>query len=148
MKKELIQKLIDAQQVNLDSVINRIKTLDIGANLDEWDTLDPTDYSQQNQYSEKSDYLSDEKIMLQNNLSQLKLALHRSNEKVSPGAVVVTEPYYFVIGPNFENITFEGKEVLPVSTFTKVYYDNKGKKKGEIFELIMADKSYEILDIM
>ncbi len=148
MKRELIQKLIDAQQASLDSVIKRIKTLDLGADLDELDTLDPTDYSQQNQYSEKSDYLSDEKIMLQNNLSQLKLSLNRTNEKVSPGAVVVTEPYYYVIGPNFENITFEGKEVLPVSTFTKVYSDNKGKKKGEVFELIMAEKSYEILDIL
>ncbi len=135
MKKEIIQKIIDEQQQQLDALVSRIQTLDQGKDLDEEDTRDLDDFSQQDQYSELSYYLNDERIMLHNNLTQLKLARDRENTIVAPGALVETDQYYFLIGSNFTEFSEKGKEVIPVSTFTKVYQDNKGKKVGDTFEL-------------
>ncbi len=145
MKKDIIQKIIDEQQAQLDALISRIQTLDLSKDLDEDDTIDLDDYSHQDESSEMSSYLNDERIMLHNNITQLKLARDRKNNSVLPGALVETDKYYFLIGPNFNEVEENGKEVIPVSTFTKVYQQNKDKKVGDAFEL--KDESYTIKSI-
>jgi hypothetical protein len=104
------------------------------ADLEEGDTLDPEDYSKQNESNEMVHLL---KNQLQKTLLEIdKLARidFSKKDKVGTGALVKTENFMFFIGVAISPFAFEGNQIVGVSIEAPIYHSIRDKKIGDKFE--------------
>ena len=104
------------------------------ADLEEGDTLDPEDYSKQNESNEMVHLLRNQ---LQKTLLEIdKLARidFSKKDKVGTGAVVKTEKFMFFIGVAISPFTFEENQIVGVSIEAPIYHSIRDKKVGDTFQ--------------
>ncbi len=104
------------------------------ADLEEGDTLDPEDYSKQNESNEMVHLL---KNQLQKTLFEIdKLARidFSKKDKVGTGALVKTEKFMFFIGVAISPFAFEGNQIVGVSIEAPIYHSIRDKIIGDKFE--------------
>ena len=104
------------------------------ADLEEGDTLDPEDYSKQNESNEMVHLLRNQ---LQKTLLEIdKLARidFSKKDKVGTGALVKTENFMFFIGVAISPFTFEENQIVGVSIEAPIYHSIRDKKVGDTFQ--------------
>ena len=115
------------------------------ADLEEGDTLDPEDYSKQNESNEMVHLLRNQ---LQKTLLEIdKLARidFSKKDKVGTGALVKTEKFMFFIGVAISPFTFEENQIVGVSIEAPIYHSIRDKKVGDTFQF--AGKKDKIIAI-
>ncbi len=104
------------------------------ADLEEGDTLDPEDYSKQNESNEMVHLLRNklQKTLLE--IDKLARIDFSKKDKVGTGALVKTEKFMFFIGVAISPFTFEENQIVGVSIEAPIYHSIRDKKVGDTFQ--------------
>ena len=146
MDKQLIKQEIEKIQLSvvadLEASRERLAT---AADIDENETIDPEDFSRQNELGNMATRL---KFKIQNSRNELEYLRDLpidTGDAVQEGSLVVTDSYIFYVGIPVSPFDLEGKHIISVSSKAPVYQAMRGKKAGESFEV--AGKTYKIVDV-
>lgn len=145
IKSIIKQKLIEIQEQIINDLKERIKAHYELVDLDDNDTLDPEDFSHQNESS-------DMEQLLQKQLEKAKLELAKINSidfskktKIESGSVVTTNQFSFIIGISTLPFQLDEKNFIGISTEAPIYSAMVGKKENETFTY--SNNSYHIVAI-
>ena len=134
-KKDILLFIRQMLEDNIRELTNSLETYRTGTDLDEDDTMDPDDFSQQ---TESRDML----LLIQNQLNQAQGQINRlqgyADKECSvaePGAVIETDKNLFFIGVSFPQGQYKGKELLGLSSESPAYATIKGKSNGDTFHI-------------
>lgn len=147
MEKQAVKaEMVHIQQQLIEDLNAQIAPKAEAADMDETDTKDPEDFSQQSYYT---DYALELKVQVAKAQESLNLLEHLSTQamctQVEPGALVFTDKYVFYISIGSEPFELDGKQVVGLSPQAPLYAVMRGKKKGDRFAY--GRHSYEILAI-
>lgn len=136
MSREEIMEIVSKQlQNNIDELANSLENYRSASDLDEGDTKDMEDFSQQ---SESIDM----QRQLQIQLDHAKDLLATLNEA---GELVATDKNWFILGLPIPSMHIGDKELIGVSPESPAYTVIKDKSKGETFKL--GNNTYKVLSI-
>lgn len=145
-KEEIIDKIRTDLETNVDEIRKSLEGYEAAGDIDENDTIDMEDFSQQ-------DESKDIQRQLEIQLANAKDSLDRFNELaggttslVKSGALVESDHNWFFIGVSFPAVKVGKKEVLGVSVESPAYSLMSGKEAGDGFKL--GDHSYKILKVL
>ncbi len=147
MDKKLIKLEIERIQASvvedLEASRERLAT---AADIDENETIDPEDFSRQNELGNMATRL---KFKIQNSKNELEylndLPMDTGDE-VKEGSLVITDSYVFYVSIPVSPFDMEGKHVVSISSKAPVYHAMRGKKAGDSFEV--AGKTYQIQEVL
>lgn len=136
MKKEEIL-LLAAQQMenNIAEIRSSLKDYESASNIDEGDTIDPEDFSQQSEQKEMQYQMQIQLDHAQSGLSQLKEFSGKTFSSAKSGALIETETTYFLLGVSIPSVTVGKKELLGISQESPAYGMINGKSVGDKFTL-------------
>lgn len=144
-KEKLIEVLVQHQKLKINELKDRLKMAIEAADIDESDTLDPEDYSHQNEANDIKLIFENQLRTVERDLKQLLLIDTSSKNNVVPGALIFTDNFNFFVGISFPSILFEEINIMGISTETPIYIEIQGKKSGDKFTI--SEKTYSILSI-
>lgn len=146
MNKEKIKEtLFSINNQIISDLKERITSNKEQVALDHNDTIDPEDYSHQNESSEMDELLL---IQLEKALaekSKLETIDFQLKNKIEVGAVVTTDQFAFVIGVATTPFHVEEKQYVGISTDAPIYSMMKDKVEGESFHY--GNNHYQIVSI-
>ena len=102
--------------------------------MEEGDTLDPEDYSKQNESNDMIQILKNQLSKTLVEIDKLARIDFTHKEKVGTGAVVKTEKFMFFIGVAISPFAYEGNQIVGVSTDAPIYNSIRDKKVGDSYE--------------
>ena len=114
--------------------------------MDENDTLDPEDFSHQNEAADMVQLLKHQLSDVQSQLERLSALNFSSKSKVEPGAIVHTHEFSFVIGVVTTPFLMDEKNYIGISTDAAIYREMKEKKPGDAFSY--GINHYNIIEIL
>ena len=132
MKKEIVNKIIANQETIISELIAEMKSLNVLADIDEDDVIDPEDLSHKTEASEIEVLLSKQLLRAKKDLSFLTSNIDIVSSVIEPGALVYTDKYIFFIGVATMPLDVDGKTLLGISAKAPIYMLMKGKKAGEL----------------
>lgn len=146
MNKSAIIETISAQlKRNMDELIISLDNYETTSDLDENDTRDMEDLSQQDESKEIQRQLQRQLTQAQETYAQLQELAGETVSSAKPGALVSTDKNLFYIGPSMASIPVGDKELFCISSESPAFQVMRGKKAGDSFEL--ANEKFEILSI-
>lgn len=134
MKKSIIEKLIAQKSQLLASMEEELQTRKEASDLDESDTLDPEDYSNQDVNTELRNFTETHVAQLKKDISELNEVIQHRSDSVDYGSLVVTEKNMYLIGFGFNHLD-NHSNVFGVGKGSRVYNDLLGKKIGDKFQV-------------
>jgi hypothetical protein len=144
-KEKLVEVLVQHQKLKINELKDRLNMAAEAADIDESDTLDPEDYSRQNEANDIKLIFENQLRTAEQDLKHLLLIDTSSKNAVVPGALVFTDNFNFFVGISFPTILFEKINIIGISTETPIYIEIQGKKNGDKFTI--SEKTYSILSI-
>ncbi len=136
MEKEKILQLIARQLEN--NVMELSKSLEDyknASNLDEGDTMDPEDYSQQAEQKEMQYQMQYQLDNAQSGLNRLQEFSGKTFSVAKTGALVETDKNWILLGLSIPSLHVGEKELLGISPESPAFAVINGKSKGESFTL-------------
>ncbi|MDQ3016337.1 MAG: hypothetical protein M3R25_06435 [Bacteroidota bacterium] len=134
-KNDILRRIEHTLRNNIHELTSALNDYEAGANLDEGDTMDPEDYSQQ---SEQRDLKMQMQIQLDqanNQLSKLQGFANKVSSIVEPGALVNTDKNIFFIGLSLSAQPIDGFDLYCISTDSPAYNAMRGKSEGDHFDI-------------
>lgn len=144
-KSEILNAIINVQEKTLVNLKNSIEKLKVASDIDEDNTLDPEDFSHQDEA--KNMQLHYEGILkkeIKNKETLLKCNEITTNQ-VEFGSLVDLGDRYLFIGISTHPFKLENKAVYTISEQAPIYLSIKGKKVGDEIEL--GNEKFKILEI-
>ena len=130
---------------NLAELTQALNDYESASNIDEADTLDPEDLSQQTEFKEMQMRMKFHLEQVNSQLSRLQELSGKKVNTVEAGAIVETDHNLLFIGVSCPAIPIDGREILGISTETPIYASIKGKMTGDTFK--MGKEEYSITSI-
>jgi hypothetical protein len=131
-------KLQESLVKNFQEVVHHLKDeLEVNksmSDLEEGDTLDPEDYSKQNESNDMIQILKNQLSKTLVEIDKLARIDFTHKEKVGTGAVVKTEKFMFFIGVAISPFAYEGNQIVGISTDAPIYNSIRDKKVGDSYE--------------
>jgi len=146
LKEEIRNQIIEIQKKELKGLQQMLKTYSEAADLDEESTLDPDDFSQQNQNFESADNLSKRIARAKQTIDSFLNLPVAGLQKVEPGALVLTDSLNFYIGISTKQFQYEKKAYFGLNTDAPVYKALGGAKPGD--DVVFNGQEYKILEIL
>ncbi len=143
MKDQIIDKVIAQEEDNLKDLTQMHDMKMNGADLDEEDTRDADDFSQQDQNMDLVSFYEEQMNKTQSQIASLKQYKELSNDAVSNGALVETNDGYYLFGASFKNTAHEGKPVIGISQGSPAFTNNLGKKVNQYIQLGNQEKQIQ-----
>lgn len=148
LRKQLTDACIAKQQFLIDDFKQRIKVLTelpgLG-NEEEYDNdaaaKNAANVSEINTLNDLLEFANSELRILDN----LKQTEEITRNRVSPGAIVVTNQCTFFVSASLEQFHVEGRTYVGISTSSPLYRAMEGKLKGATF--VFKGIEYEIKDV-
>lgn len=136
MDKSEILRLIRSQlENNVNELTSSLDTYRTGSDMDEDDTRDPEDFSQQNE-SRDMVHLMQQQLDNANDLvNRLDHFGQKEFSTIEPGALVETNKNIFFIGLSFPSFQADGKEIIGISPESPAYMAIKGMEEGDNFKI-------------
>lgn len=130
-KNEIIKSIINEQNVVISTIGNSVSRYKNASDIDENDSIDPEDFSHQDEAKEMQ--LRYEQILVQakNNLDFLETYKDKETTKIELGSLIETEDLYIFIGISLQQFMFNGKNVIAISEDAPIYNSIKEKTIGE-----------------
>ena len=144
-KEEVLQAITRHMESNIKDLNQSLADYEDASNLDESDTIDPEDFSQQSEGKEMQYQVKSQLDRAHSGLSQLKEFSGKNYTVAKSGALVETDKNWFLLGISFPSLKVDGKELLGISPESPAYNVLNGKSKGESF--ILGKNNYTILNI-
>ena len=146
MDKRIIRAEIEKiQQGVIDDMRASRDRLATAADIDENETLDPEDFSRQNELGNMATRL---KFMIQKAQSDLEILQDlpfETGDTVKAGSLVTTDSYVFFVGIAVHPFDHSDHHVVSISTDAPIYMAMHGKKAGDTFTV--AKRNYTILSV-
>ncbi|MFY8182178.1 MAG: hypothetical protein ACOVLG_10405 [Flavobacterium sp.] len=130
-KNEIIKSIINEQNVVISTIENSVSRYKNASDIDENDSIDPEDFSHQDEAKEMQ--LRYEQILVQakNNLDFLETYKNKETTKIELGSLIETEDLYIFIGISLQQFKLNGKNVIAISEEAPIYNSIKEKTIGE-----------------
>ena len=130
-KNEIIKSIINEQNVVISTIENSVSRYKNASDIDENDSIDPEDFSHQDEAKEMQ--LRYEQILVQakNNLDFLETNKNKETTKIELGSLIETEELYIFIGISLQQFMLNGKNVIAISEEAPIYNSIKEKTIGE-----------------
>jgi hypothetical protein len=130
-KNEIIKSIINEQNVVISTIENSVSRYKNASDIDENDSIDPEDFSHQDEAKEMQ--LRYEQILVQakNNLDFLETYKNKETTKIELGSLIETEDLYVFIGISLQQFKLNGKNVIAISEEAPIYNSIKEKTIGE-----------------
>ena len=130
-KNEIIKSIINEQKVVISTIENSVSRYKNASDIDENDSIDPEDFSHQDEAKEMQ--LRYEQILVQakNNLDFLETNKNKETTKIELGSLIETEELYIFIGISLQQFMLNGKNVIAISEEAPIYNSIKEKTIGE-----------------
>lgn len=130
-KNEIIKNIINEQNVVISTIENSVSRYKNASDIDENDSIDPEDFSHQDEAKEMQ--LRYEQILVQakNNLDFLETCKNKETTKIELGSLIETEDLYIFIGISLQQFKLNGKNVIAISEEAPIYKSIKEKTIGE-----------------
>lgn len=130
-KNEIIKSIINEQNVVISTIENSVSRYKNASDIDENDSIDPEDFSHQDEAKEMQ--LRYEQILVQakNNLDFLETYKNEETTKIELGSLIETEDLYIFIGISLQQFMLNGKNVIAISEEAPIYNSIKEKTIGE-----------------
>lgn len=130
-KNEIIKSIINEQNVVISTIENSVSRYKNASDIDENDSIDPEDFSHQDEAKEMQ--LRYEQILVQakNNLDFLETYKNKETTKIELGSFIETEDLYIFIGISLQQFKLNGKNVIAISEEAPIYNSIKEKTIGE-----------------
>jgi hypothetical protein len=130
-KNEIIKSIINEQNAVISTIENSVSRYKNASDIDENDSIDPEDFSHQDEAKEMQ--LRYEQILVQakNNLDFLETYKDKETTKIELGSLIETEDLYIFIGISLQQFMFNGKNVIAISEDAPIYNSIKEKTIGE-----------------
>jgi len=130
-KNEIIKSIINEQNVVISTIENSVLRYKNASDIDENDSVDPEDFSHQDEAKEMQ--LRYEQILVQakNNLDFLETYKDKETIKIELGSLIETEDLYIFIGISIQQFKLNGKNVIAISEEAPIYNSIKEKTIGE-----------------
>lgn len=145
MKEEIIDLLIKEQQKIKEDLETEIENRQHAADIDEGDTRDDDDYSQQEVNKDFVRRFREQIDIANRDLNLLQQYKFKKSDSIEDGALVETKEFYFVVGVSTHNMEFKKKKVVGISKGAPVYEFNEGKTKKD--KMKIGKKEVDILSI-
>ena len=146
MEKEKILQLIALHlEGNVRELNKSLEDYKNASNLDEGDTIDPEDYSQQAEQKEMSYQMQIQLDNAQSGLSRLKDFSGKTFSVAKAGALIETDKNWILLGVSIPSLQVGNKELLGISPESPAFAVINGKAKGESFNL--GKNSFTILEV-
>lgn len=129
--KEALFSIINQVIVDLKERINSNKEL---VSLDSNDTVDPEDFSHQNESAEMDQLLEmqlEKALLEKERLEKIDFSV---KNQIEVGAVVSTDKFLFVIGVATIPFNIENHQIVGISTEAPIFSVMRNKKEGESFQ--------------
>ena len=142
-KPEILRKVRELLENNINELNRSLDAQQSASDMDEGDTLDPEDYSQQ---SESRDKVMALRIQLDAARAQLSRLDDFSGRKVNgseSGALIETDKNLFYMGISFSPMKIDGKELYGVSPDSPAFNAIKGKSPGDTVRIGNADHTIQ-----
>ncbi len=145
-KKEIIQLLINRQHTVITDLTKSMESYQDYADLDEDNTLDPEDFSQQTIAKEAQLRLQQQLGRAQTDLALLEhFAAHKFDD-VQAGALIQTNSLWFLVGISLGVFEADDVNLHCISTGSPAFDVVVGKKVNDNFTL--GNTNYQILKIV
>ena len=146
MNKELIiNKLFSIQNQVINDLKERISVVKVAADLDEDETIDLDEFSQQNESNEMNELLLHQLEKAEKDKLRLNSINFREKSEIELGAVVKTDKFSFVVGIATFPFNIDGNQFVGISLEAPIYSMMTGKVTGETFSF--ANNLYKIVSI-
>jgi hypothetical protein len=145
MKKDILINLKKSQEKLIKNLIEELGNLEIGADIDQDDVVDPEDISHKVEANEMEVLLSEQLKSAKKDLTFITNNLDTECSQVQSGALVYTDKYLFFIGVATIPITYKEFTLLGISLKAPIYSLLNNKKKGDSFSFAAHD--YNIINI-
>lgn len=133
-KQEIKQQLIELQKSVIGSYEKLLQEYGSQADLDEEDTIDPEDFSHQDEATEMGQIIEMQINKAKADLYSLESLPAGHQKRVSLGAYIETNKGYYMIMLSPKSFTYKGKSIKGVSIKSPFFKAMVGKKQGEQFE--------------
>jgi hypothetical protein len=134
-REEILQIVANHLQNNIDELAKSLENYRAASDLDEGDTKDMEDFSQQS-----------ESIDIQRQLQiQLDMATDTLAALTESGELVETNKNWFLMGLSIPAVPIGDKELLGISPESPAFAVINGKTKGDSFKL--GTNTYKILSM-
>lgn len=145
-RTEILRSIRTMLERNITEITQTLDTYRSSSDIDETDTHDPEDFSQQTESRDMVRLVQQQLDNAQAHLSRLENLADKNAETVEPGAIVKTDKNVFFIGVSFPSITEGEHEILGISPESPAYNTMRGKTKGDSFKL--GNHEYTITGIL
>ncbi len=146
MNKAAIIETISAQlKRNMDELITSLDNYETTSDLDENDTRDMEDLSQQDESKDIQRQLQRQLLQAQEAYAQLQELVGESVTSAKPGALVTTDKNLFFIGPSMSSMQVGDQDLFCISPESPAFLVMRGKRSGDSFEL--SNETYRITGV-
>lgn len=146
LKEEIKNRIIEIEREGINGLKEMFNTHAAAADLDEESTLDPEDYSQQDQSRESARSLEIRINRLKMELDSFLNLDFSPKSQVEPGALVLTDSLNFFIGISATMFDHEGKKYIGLNTEAPIYAALINAKAGQ--EIEFNGQKYKIKEIL
>ena len=134
-KQNILQQIEQTLRNNITELTNALNDYEAGSNLDEGDTIDPEDYSQQSEAREMKMQMQIQLDQAQNQLTRLQGFSQKESTQVEPGALITTDKNLFFVGLSLPSMSIDDKDLYCISTESPAYSAVRGKSAGDHFDI-------------
>jgi len=146
LKEKIRTRILEIEKQELAGMQQMLRTYREAADLDEESTLDPEDFSQQDQSRESARNLEIRVNRAKQALDSFLNLPTETKGKVEPGALVLTDSLNFYIGISTQQFQLDGKTFVGLNTDAPVYKSLENKKAGDTVEF--NGKKYRIEEVL
>jgi len=144
-REDILDKIRQSMASNRGELTQALNDYESASNIDEGDTLDPEDFSQQTEFKEMQMRMKIHIDQVNDQIERLEELANKKVNTIEAGAIIETPKNLIFIGVSFPTIALDGKELLGITTETPIYASLKGKGKGD--QIKLGKEEYSIIAI-
>lgn len=133
-KLQLQKTMLNMYETIINDLKEELKVKETLANIDEDNTLDPEDYSNQTVSKEMKMLLQKQLDKAQFDFEKVKNMDFSEKSEAVVGALVTTDMFNFILGVATTPFLFGNMQIVGVSTEAPIFSSLLGKKEGDSFQ--------------
>jgi hypothetical protein len=133
-KLQLQKTMLNMYETIINDLKEELKVKETLANIDEDNTLDPEDYSNQTVSKEMKMLLQKQLDKSQFDFEKVKNMDFSEKSEAVVGALVTTDMFNFILGVATTPFLFGNMQIVGVSTEAPIFSSLLGKKEGDSFQ--------------
>jgi hypothetical protein len=133
-KLQLQKTMLNMYETIINDLKEELKVKETLANIDEDNTLDPEDYSNQTVSKEMKMLLQKQLDKSQFDFEKVKNMDFSEKSEAVVGALVTTDMFNFILGVATTPFLFGNMQIVGVSTEAPIFSSLLGRKEGDSFQ--------------